>query len=508
MRYALISVWDKTGVEAFARDLHQMGFTLISTGGTARVLEEAGLPVVAVSSLTGFPEILDGRVKTLHPTVFGGILARRHRESDRRTMEEHQLPDIRVVAVNLYPFARKAREGLAEEDLLEYIDIGGPTLVRAAAKNYRDVFVVVDPRDYPRVVEALRNNGEENGMTLRRELALKAFVHTAVYDATIYTELYRRYHGDPPEVLFPVYRRMATLRYGENPHQQGWAYESLGRGFFSTLQPLWGKALSFNNYVDLYAALALLDDLGEDRPAAVIVKHTNACGVARGDTVEEAYRRALEADPVSAFGGIVALNRPVDASLASRLNEHFLEIVAAPDFSQDAWGILTRKKNRRLVRFQFPLPKGYDARVLGGDLLLQEGDDTLWDEAQLEVVSGEIPPELWRDLAFAFTVVKHVKSNAIVVARDEQTVGVGAGQMNRVQAVRLALAQAGEKARGAVLASDAFFPFPDSVEEAAKAGIRAIIQPGGSVRDEEVIARARDLGVAMVLTRMRHFRHA
>lgn len=506
MKYALLSVWDKQGVEPFAQSLHQMGFTLLSTGGTARTLEAAGLPVLPVSSLTEFPEILDGRVKTLHPKVFGGILARRHREEDRQVMQTHHLPDIQVVAVNLYPFAAKAKEGLSDEALLEFIDIGGPSLVRAAAKNYHDVFVVVDPRDYPKVLEALRKNEEET-LELRRELALKAFVHTAVYDATIYTELYRRFYGDPPEILFPVYRRMTTLRYGENPHQKGWAYESLEGGFFSTIQPLWGKALSYNNYTDLYAALALLEDLGDD-PTAVIIKHTNPCGVARGDSILTAYTRALEADPISAFGGIVALNRPVDEELAARLNEHFLEIVAAPDFSEKAWNILTQKKNRRLVRFQFPLPKGYEGRTLGKDLLLQEPDIGLWDQKDLEVVSGEIPEGLWDDLAFAFTVVKHVKSNAIVVAREGQTLGIGAGQMNRVQAVRIALEQAGENARGAVLASDAFFPFADSVEEAARAGIRAIVQPGGSRRDDEVIQRARELGVAMVLTKIRHFRHA
>lgn len=506
MRYALLSVYDKQGIVEFARALSDLGFSLLSTGGTARTLEESGLVVIPVSNLTSFPEILDGRVKTLHPVIFGGILARRWKEEDRKTMETHDLPDIQIVAVNLYPFARKARENLEERDLLEFIDIGGPSLIRAAAKNYRDVIVVVDPRDYPRVVDALRAG--EVSLELRKELALKAFVHTAVYDATIYTELYRRTFGEPPEYLFPVYRRMNTLRYGENPHQKGWAYESLSRGFFSTLQPLWGKALSFNNYVDLYAALALLQDLGDEKPACVIIKHTNPCGAARGESTLEAYERALEGDPVSAFGGIVALNRPVDEALATRLNEHFLEIVAAPEFPDASWEILTRKKNRRLVRFQFPLPDGYDARILGGDLLLQEPDVGVWDPDALQVVSGEIPDELWNDLHFAFTVVKHVKSNAIVVARDEQVLGVGAGQMNRVQAVRIALAQAGEKAKGAVLASDAFFPFPDSVEEAHRAGIRAIVQPGGSVRDEEVIARARELGVAMVLTGVRHFRHA
>ncbi len=506
MRYALLSVFDKHGIEDFAKGLAELGFSLLSTGGTARTLERVGLSVIPVSNLTGFPEILDGRVKTLHPLIFGGILARRSRADDRKTMEEHDLPDIRVVAVNLYPFARKAREGLEEDDLLEFIDIGGPSMIRAAAKNYRDVFVVVDPRDYPRVLDALRDG--DDALELRRELALKAFVHTAVYDATIYTELYRRKHGDPPEYLIPVYRRMHTLRYGENPHQRGWAYEALSHGFLSTLQPLWGKALSFNNYVDLYAALALLQDLGEEKPACVIVKHTNPCGTARGDTPLMAYERALAGDPVSAFGGIVALNRPVDRALAEKLNEHFLEIVAAPDFQDEAWEVLTRKKNRRLVRFRFPLPAGYDARLIGGDLLLQEPDLGVWKEEELAVVAGDIPPELWEDLRFAFTVVKHVKSNAIVVARDAQVLGVGAGQMNRVQAVRIALTQAGEKAQGAVLASDAFFPFPDSVEEAAHAGIRAIIQPGGSVRDEAVIARARELGVAMVLTGIRHFRHA
>ncbi len=507
MKYALLSTWDKHGLVEFARELYKTGYRLISTGGTRRVLEEAGLPVINVSDHTGFPEILDGRVKTLHPRIFGGILARRERPDDLHTLESHNIPLIDLVVVNLYPFEAKAREDLDERDLLEYIDIGGPSLVRAAAKNYPDVLVVVDPRDYPRVIEALQHDRVD--LAFRRELALKAFAHTARYDAVIHETLSRlQGEEDPPECLIPTFRKLHPLRYGENPHQRAWAYQYRNPGFLAHVNPLWGKPLSYNNLVDLYAALRLTEEFLDQDPTCVIVKHTNPCGVAHGDTALEAYRRALEGDPVSAFGGIVSLNVPVSRELAEALNEMFLEIVAAPDFEEGAWEILTRKKNRRIVQVNYPLPHTLDYRVLGGDLLVQEEDRTVLDPSRLEVVAGQPPDEATiRDLTFAYTVVKHVKSNAIVVAHNLQVLGVGAGQMNRVRAVELALEQAGEKAHGAVLASDAFFPFPDSVERAARAGIRAVIQPGGSVRDEQVIQRARELGLTLIHTGVRHFRH-
>ncbi len=507
MKYALLSTWNKHGLVPFAKELYQLGYRLISTGGTRAVLEEAGLPVINVRDHTGFPEILDGRVKTLHPRIFGGILARRNRTSDQETLQAHQIPPIDLVVVNLYPFEEKSQENLREEELLEYIDIGGPSLVRAAAKNYPDVLVVVDPLDYPRVLDALKENRVD--LAFRRELALKAFAHTARYDAVIHETLSRLSGKDePPDCLIPTFRKLHPLRYGENPHQRAWAYQYREAGFLAHVNPLWGKPLSYNNLVDLYAALRLTEEFLSEGPTCVIVKHTNPCGVARGETALDAYRRALEGDPVSAFGGIVSLNVPITRELAEVLNEMFLEIVAAPDFEEGAWEILTRKKNRRIVQVNYPLPHTLDYRVLGGDLLVQEEDRTVLDPENLEVVAGEMPDqETLQDLIFAYTVVKHVKSNAIVVARNLQILGVGAGQMNRVRAVELALMQAGDKTRDAVLASDAFFPFPDSIERAAEAGIRAVIQPGGSVRDPEVIARAKELGITLIHTGVRHFRH-
>jgi phosphoribosylaminoimidazolecarboxamide formyltransferase/IMP cyclohydrolase len=519
---ALLSVSDKTNIAELARGLVELGWEIVSTGGTAKFLSERKIPVTPIESVTGFPEILSGRVKTLHPKIFGGILALRDDPKHQSELAAQAIPKIDLVCVNFYPFVEAARKpNLTEAQLIEEIDIGGPSLVRAAAKNFQHVIVLTDPSDYSSVLEELRR-GNVSEMTKRR-LALKAFAKVAELDIAIYQTLQERWvltphpslpspsqgrgDGGEGERLFLAYTKVQELRYGENPHQKAALYRNaLAPGLSSQIEVLWGKELSYNNWLDTESALALLGELAP--PACVIIKHNNPCGVARGKTLLEAYERALECDPVSAFGGIVALNQTVNRKLAEKLNEIFLEIVVAPDFAPDALPILQQKKDRRLLRYrELRFPKE-TLRFLGGDLLIQDADAIVIQENSWKVLDDVALSEAERrDLIFAFTVCKHVKSNAIVVAKDEATLGIGAGQTNRVGAARIALAQAGERARGAVLASDGFFPFPDTVELAAQYGIAAIIQPGGSVRDSEVFEAARKHKITMVLTGVRHFRH-
>lgn len=519
---ALLSVSDKTNLDELARGLVELGWELVSTGGTAKFLQERKIPVTPIESVTGFPEILSGRVKTLHPTIFGGILAIRDDPAHQSELAAHAIPKIDLVCVNFYPFTEAAKKpDLSEAQLIEEIDIGGPSLVRAASKNFQHVIVLTDPSDYSSVLGELRC-GSVSEMTKRR-LALKAFAKVAELDIAIYQTLQERWGVDLspspsptweggqgvrfPDKLFLAYRKVHELRYGENPHQKASLYQNaLAPGLSSQIEVLWGKELSYNNWLDTESALALLSELAS--PACVIIKHNNPCGAARGRTLLEAYERALECDPVSAFGGIVALDQTVDRKLAEKLNEIFLEIIVAPDFAPDALAILHQKRDRRLLRYRnLAFPKE-TLRFLSGDLLVQDTDSTVIQESSWKVLDGiKLTEQEKRDLLFAFTVCKHVKSNAIVIAKNEATLGIGAGQTNRVGSAKIALAQAGEKARGAVLASDGFFPFPDTVELAAQYGIAAIIQPGGSVRDEEAFATARKHKIKMVLTGVRHFRH-
>lgn len=508
---ALISVSDKTGLVEFARGLVDLGVELISTGGTARTLKDAGLPVKYVSEITGFPEILDGRVKTLHPAIHAGILALRTPEHLKQ-LQEHALLPIDLVVVNLYPFRETiSRPGATFEEALENIDIGGPAMLRAAAKNHRHVLVVVNPARYPQVLEALRQGRVDD--RLRLELAREAFAHTAAYDAAIASYLQGQLQEEdpfPPAYVLAAELRQ-VLRYGENPHQKAAFYRdpaACGPSIAGAVQ-LAGKELSYNNILDLDAALALVREFAA--PTVVIVKHNNPCGVASAPDLAAAYRRAYEGDPVSAFGGIVACNREVDAKTAREMSRIFLEAVIAPGFSTEALEILTQKPDLRLLKtdpLEEALAERWEVRRVSGGLLVQERDREVIRPAQLKTVTAKEPTdEQMAELIFAMTIVKHVKSNAIVVTKDRQLLGVGAGQMNRVGAARLALAQAGEKARGAVLASDAFFPFRDTVDEAARYGIAAIIQPGGSLRDQDSIEACNEHGIAMVFTGMRHFKH-
>ncbi|MCG0277985.1 MAG: bifunctional phosphoribosylaminoimidazolecarboxamide formyltransferase/IMP cyclohydrolase [Thermanaeromonas sp.] len=510
-RCALLSVWDKTGLVEFAKGLAELGWKILSTGGTARVLEEAGLSVTHVQEVTGFPEILDGRVKTLHPNIHAGILARREPEHLKQ-LEELGIGTIDLVAVNLYPFRETvARPGVTTEEAIENIDIGGPAMVRAAAKNHEYVIVIVNPARYPQILAQLREQGDVD-LSTRRMLAAEAFAHTAAYDATIASYWQQEAYGKKnlPPFFFLIGEKIHDLRYGENPHQRAAFYRLPGRGsgtLASSLK-LQGKELSYNNLMDLDAAFSLVSEFKE--PAVAIIKHTNPCGVAVAETLAEAYSKALEADPVSAFGGIVGCNRPVDKELAQEMVKIFLEAVVAPLFTPDALEVFKARPQVRLVAVGEGQEKGlnWHVRPVSGGFLVQEPDVYDFTEQELKVVTRRRPTEEeLKDLLFAWKVVKHVKSNAIVVAKGGVTLGVGAGQMNRVGAARIALEQAKEKARGAVLASDAFFPFPDTVEEAAKAGVTAIIQPGGSVRDQESIDCADKYGLAMVFTGVRHFRH-
>ena len=511
---ALLSVYDKTGVAELGRGLVDLGYEVISTGGTLASLEAAGLPVTAVSDVTAFPEILDGRVKTLHPRIHGGVLARRDDPAHLSALEAHRISPIDVVAANLYPFAETvARQDVALADALEQIDIGGPAMIRAAAKNFPGVVVLTDPADYPSALDDLRGGSLSDAR--RRALAAKAFAHTAAYDAVV-AEYLRDPREWPQEVAFAG-RLARTLRYGENPQQRAAAYRRLRagepeRGVLEAEQRA-GKELSFNNLLDADAAWNAVGGLTQ--PAVAIVKHTIPCGLAERSDLAAAFDEALRGDPVSAFGGIVALNRPVDGETAQRMAEIFFEVVVAPGFDDETLEILGKRKSLRLLRLPSPsasTPDGtetsWDVRPIAGGLLVQTADCAAADPALWRVVTAREPnTQEMDDLAFAWHAVRHVKSNAIVLARDGALTGVGSGQPNRLESVRIAVAKAGDRASGSVLASDAFFPFPDGLETAIAAGVTAAIQPGRSVRDDAVIAAADCAGVAMVFTGTRHFRH-
>lgn len=511
---ALISVSDKAGVAEFAAGLAAQGVEILSTGGTASLLREKGLKVRDVSEVTGFPEMLDGRVKTLHPKIHGGILAVRSSAGHRAQLEAQGIGCIDLVAVNLYPFEKTAaKPGVGFEELIENIDIGGPSMIRSAAKNFEDVTVVVDANDYAVVLEEMKNSQGGVSHETRARLALKAFAATAAYDGAISTTLQMRSNGTLPANLHLNYRKFMDLRYGENPHQKAALYQggSPGTGGLAWAKQLQGKELSYNNLLDLESALRLVEEFPE--PATAVIKHTNPCGTAMGTTLRESYERAYKADPVSAFGSVIAFNRVLDAATAEAMAGLFVEAVVAPGYEPRALEKLAGKKNLRLMELP-PAPgadPGYELRNIGGGLLVQTRD-RLGAEAEKWKCVTERPPtegEL-RALTFAWRVVKHVKSNAIVYALDGVTVGVGAGQMSRVDSVKLGAAKArelGHSLDGTVVASDAFFPFPDGVEEAAKAGATAIVEPGGSVRDAEVIAAANKAGLAMLFTGVRHFRH-
>ncbi|MDQ3949534.1 MAG: bifunctional phosphoribosylaminoimidazolecarboxamide formyltransferase/IMP cyclohydrolase [Gemmatimonadota bacterium] len=510
MPRALLSVSDKTGLLEFARELADLGWEVISTGGTARTLREAGVAVREVAQVTGFPEILDGRVKTLHPAVHGALLARRDQPAHMRALEEHSIQPIDLVAVNLYPFREAAaRRDAGPADVIEQIDIGGPTMIRSAAKNFGAVTVVVDPADYERVLNAVRAGGAD--ADLRRRLAGKAFAHTAAYDAAI-TGWFSQQHGERfPEQTAWAFYRAQLLRYGENPDQEAAFYiERPGLGI-AGLKKRGGKELSFNNLLDLEGALLAVDPFGE-HPACAIVKHTTPCGLAVGDTALDAYRKALACDPVSAFGSVIALTGPVDDAAANAVASLFVECIVAPSFSDAAIEILGRKQNLRVLegRATWP-PDALDFKRVRGGLLVQERPAREIDDRDWRVVTARQPtPDEYRDLLFAWRAVASVKSNAIVLARGGATIGIGAGQMSRVDAAFLAVHKAraaGHETPGAVLGSDAFFPFRDSIDQAAEAGVRAIVHPGGSVRDADVIAAADEHGIAMVFTGKRQFRH-
>ncbi|MDR3344098.1 MAG: bifunctional phosphoribosylaminoimidazolecarboxamide formyltransferase/IMP cyclohydrolase [Oscillospiraceae bacterium] len=512
---AILSVFDKTAVVDFARGLLALDFELLSTGGTHRALTEAGLPCTEVSDVTGFPECLDGRVKTLHPAIHGGLLAMRSNPAHMERIAELGIEPINVVAVNLYPFAATIQKpGVSLEECIENIDIGGPTMLRAAAKNWQDVAVIVNPADYPTVLEELKAWGEVTRET-KFELCGKVFAHTAHYDALINNYLRsQRWETDLPETLALPYERVQSMRYGENPHQAAAFYKEANAlpNTLPTARQIHGKELSYNNINDANGAIDCLKEFGAAEPTAVAVKHANPCGVGVGGTILAAYLNAYNADPVSIFGGIVALNRAVDSETAAELAKTFLEIIIAPSFDADALEILTKKPNIRLLELPAiaePNPKGaWDMKRVAGGLLVQELDTAGLDESKLVCVTERAPTaEEKAQLLFAWKVVKHTKSNAIVLAKGQRTTGVGPGQTNRITALELAIRYAGEDAAGSVLASDAFFPFDDCVQAAQKAGITAIIQPGGSIRDADSIAKCNKAGIAMLFTGIRHFKH-
>jgi len=518
IKRALISVSDKTGLVEFAQGLIKMGVEILSTGGTAKVLQNNGIKVTAVSDVTGFPEILDGRVKTLHPKIHGGLLAIRENPEHMRQIHAMGIEPIDLVAINLYPFKQTIEKpGVTFEEAIENIDIGGPSMLRSAAKNHRDVVVICDPADYEKVLEMLESHGEVD-INTRHKLALKVFEHTAHYDALIADYLRKELRSnettletvDFPEQITLAFEKAQALRYGENPHQKAAFYKESGdlAGTIAGAVQLHGKELSFNNINDADAAFKMVMEFEE--PAAVGVKHTNPCGVACGKDIYAAYLKAFSADPVSIFGGIVALNHPVDKNTAEELSKIFLEVIIAPDYNDEALEILKAKKNIRLLKVDMSSKRntGWDMKRVSGGLLVQEQDVKDFALEDLKVVTKRAPSEKeMKDLLFGWKVVKHVKSNAIVLAKDLVTVGIGAGQVNRIWPTRQSISQAAEKAKGAVLCSDAFFPFPDVVEAAAEAKITAIIQPGGALRDEESIKVADAHGIAMVFTGVRHFKH-
>jgi phosphoribosylaminoimidazolecarboxamide formyltransferase / IMP cyclohydrolase len=505
---ALLSVHDKTGIVDLAKALAARGVELISSGGTAKTLSDAGLAVNEVAQVTRFPEMLDGRVKTLHPAIHGGLLARRDRPDHLAAIAAQGIAPIDLLVSNLYPFAATVARGAGFDECIENIDIGGPALIRAAAKNHGDVAVVTDPADYAALLAALTEHEGATTLAMRRALAAKAFARTAAYDAAVASWFAKQQGEMFPETLVVAAARRQLLRYGENPHQQAAFYVDATPTGLGAARQLQGKELSYNNLNDTDAAWALVAEF--DRPAIAIIKHANPCGVAVADDLRVAWDRALACDPVSAYGGIVAVNRVIDLNLAQALDKHFAEVVIAPDIAPDALPILERKKQWRLMIAALPDPAASDMtlRSLAGGYLLQTRDTGSVRESDLRVVTKRAPTKAEiADLLFAFAVVKHVKSNAIVYAKDGATVGIGPGQPNRVDSARIGAERAGNNAKGSVVASDAFFPFADGLEAAIAAGAAAAIQPGGSTRDAEVIEAADKAGIAMVFTGMRHFRH-
>lgn len=518
MKRALISVSDKTGIVEFAKQLNELGIEIISTGGTYNVLKEAKIPVISVSDITGFPECLDGRVKTLHPNIHAGILAMRSNKKHMKQIEELNIDLIDIIVVNLYPFKETIlKENVKLEEAIENIDIGGPTMLRAAAKNYQDVSVIIDPEDYKKVIEELK---QDNKVSVKTNfyLAAKVFNHTACYDSLIADYLREKAGIEKyPDTISFTYEKIQDMRYGENPHQKAAFYKEIGnnKGMLTGIKQIHGKELSFNNINDTHGALELSKEFTE--PTIVACKHSNPCGVASADNIYDAYVKAYNTDPVSIFGGIVVSNREIDEKTAEQMSKIFLEIILAPSFSEGALEILTKKKNIRLLTLDELDKKqdenAYDIKKVSGGILIQDIDNKLLTEDGVKVVTKRKPTEKeMNDLIFTWKIVKYAKSNGIAIGKDKQSIGVGPGQVNRIwatkQAIEHGVEQLGEDIlKGAVLASDAFFPFSDCVEEAAKAGITAIIQPGGSVRDQESIEACDKYDIAMVFTSMRHFRH-
>ncbi|WP_068310725.1 bifunctional phosphoribosylaminoimidazolecarboxamide formyltransferase/IMP cyclohydrolase [Polycladidibacter hongkongensis] len=523
VKRALLSVSDKTGLLEFARELAALGVELVSTGGTAKAIAEAGLPVKDISEVTGFPEIMDGRVKTLHPKVHGGLLSIRDDADHVEAMQQHEITGIDLLCVNLYPFEETVASGADYANGIENIDIGGPAMTRAAAKNHAYVAMVSDPTDYAGVIEALKANGGQTPLTLRKTLAQKAFARTAAYDAAVSNWMAEQLEVSAPEYRAIGGRLSEVMRYGENPHQAaGFYLTGEKRPGVATARQVQGKKLSYNNINDTDAAFELVSEFDPAKTAAVaIIKHANPCGVAEAATLKEAYEKALACDPVSAFGGIVALNGTLDGDAASEITKIFTEVIIAPDATEEAQAIVAKKKNLRLLLtggLSDPRAKGLAVKTVSGGLLVQERDNGVVDDIELKVVTKRAPSQQeLADLKMAFRVGKHVKSNAIVYVKDGATVGIGAGQMSRVDSARIAASKAEDAAeamglkqpltKGCVVASDAFFPFADGLLSAAEAGATAVIQPGGSMRDDEVIKAADEAGLAMVFTGMRHFRH-
>lgn len=516
----LISVSDKRGIVDFAKELISLGFEIISTGGTAKTLRESGLPVIDVSEYTGFPEMLDGRLKTLHPKIHGGLLARRDNEKDMEDIKRHDIKPIDMVVVNLYPFEETiSKRDVTFEEAIENIDIGGPTMLRAASKNYQDVAVVVDPEDYPRIIEEMRLKGSLS-IDTKLNLARKVFAHTARYDTLIseYLSSVTKNDKDFPEFFTTSLKRVSLLRYGENPQQKAAIYkERTSLLSLPEAKVLQGKEMSFNNYLDAHSALMLV--LEFDEKACVIIKHNNPCGVAIGETLKDAFIKAEKADPVSAFGGVVAFNEKVDADTASEMVNIFLEVVIAPSFSKDALEIFSKKPNIRLLELpeiskfkgkgsKERIVSGWDVKRIAGGMLLQEWDFSDEDVMNLKAVTKRQPTEDERlALSFAWKVCKHVKSNAIVYAFKDRTAGIGIGQTKRVYSARIGAMNSTESLKGSVAASDGFFPFRDGIDVLHEMGVTAVIQPGGSLKDKEVIVAADEHGMAMIITGVRHFRH-
>jgi len=516
VKRVLISVSDKEGIVEFASGLSALNVDIISSGGTARVLEDAGIAVKRIPDITGFPEMMDGRVKTLHPLIHGGILADRVRH--RGDLERMGITPIDMVAVNLYPFGETVRRTDDRREIIENIDIGGPTLIRAAAKNHEHVAVVISPSDYGPVLKEMEKSGGISPET-SVALALKAFCHTSEYDLQIRDYFMHRESPGPggsagnvdfPEFLNLRYRKVQDLRYGENPHQRSVVYEDTGTNEVGVMsgRKLQGKELSYNNILDFDAALSVVRDFHE--PSAVVMKHTNPCGLASADSIAEAYRLALDTDPMSAFGGVIGLNREVDAATASEVVKSFKEGIIAPSFSGEARSILSRKKKMRLIEVGGMVKTDGEkdfTKIVGG-MLVQDANTAYLDESRLKVVSDREPTDReWAALRYGWKVIKHIKSNAIIFVTPGRTIGIGGGQMSRVDAVKVAAMKAGKRSKGCVMASDAFFPFRDGIDEARKAGITAVIQPGGSIRDAEVLEAVNGCGMAMVYTGMRHFKH-